>query len=477
MLRSLFRGPRSVRLPIQNGPVDVQRVTLAQRSKSSPILSRIFTTIAVTYFVARTINHYYPESAHGSKSTGDTVRPAPKSEERVKAWRDPWDKATNTDPQHDSQVIHLMLPIWIRKKKQEPWRHDDPIWRSFVALDGDKNRLKEITEAIKKPLLKAVLVKYGPTLIQLSAKQKNGQVKMTLRESWNLAPPLYAPPTYEIPCIFVQSNKTTYGWRQVPNSMGAKVDRIFHPIALATAFFYGVREFAWASYLITKARLIDQIESLSTNAKVTRTAQKPLSEDEKVLKQLRVNRLSDKDKGIFLPFLRGEFGEHESRRAYRDFVKSMTYQGAIESACAEFRARWHRGLESSLKSFARGSSVAMVGNIAFVGEKGTLHLHATAVYSPETNSLVGQPIVNHAYVTPNMEKWVEAPESLKWTKETLASFEASKARHQKRNFEEKGGAQGAASRSALKPPPSSQEDESRTQEAVSQEGQEENREK
>lgn len=397
-------------MPLQNGTVDLQRVAITRRSKSSPVLYRVFTTIAVTYFVARTINYVYPDSAHGSKASAEVANDVSKPEDRAKTWQAHWKGANNTVTRTQPEVIHLMLPIWIRKQKPEPWKPDDPTWKSFQALDSDKKRLKEILETIKKPLMKAILIKYGRIMMELSPEQSGGGHRLTSHESWRLAPPLYAPATYEIPCVFLEPHKTSYGWRQVPNSVGAKMDRVFHPIVLAKAFYYGVEEFAWASYLITKARLMDRYNALRANENNTDSPQGSLTEDEKALKRLTFGRVSEKNKDTWLPFLRGEYGDHEPRKAYRDLVKSMTYQGAIESACAVFRAHWIQGQEKSMQSHSR-DSVILRGNIAFVGEKGTLFLHAVAVYSPETNSLIGPPTIKDAYLSPNMEKWVqqEAP--------------------------------------------------------------------
>lgn len=51
--------------------------------------------------------------------------------------------------------------------------------------------------------------------------------------------------------------------------------------------------------------------------------------------------------------------------------------------------------------------VILRGDITFAGDKGLLIIHAAAVYSPETNTLVGQPIIKDAYFAPNMQKWNE----------------------------------------------------------------------
>ncbi|OAL32282.1 hypothetical protein AYO22_00304 [Fonsecaea multimorphosa] len=371
---------------------------MAPSISKGPVLYRLFTTVALTYCAAKAINYIYPDSAHGSKPQAESVKKTRKPQDQERPWQGHWDKANANGSINSPEVIHLMLPIWIRRAKPQLWEPDDPTWKSFQALHGDTKRLREITRAIQESLKQEVVKKYGRTLMDLGGK-------FAFHAGWRLAPPLYAPTTYEVPCIFLEPGKISYGWRQLPNSMGGKMDRVFHPLVLGKAFFNGVREFAWASYLITKARLMDRLSSLGATDKDSIVSQKTLSEEEKAHKRLKFGKFSEKDKTVWLPFLRGDYGEHDSRRAYRDLVKSMTYQGAIESGCAVFRAYWIYGQEKIMQSYAR-DSVLFVGEIAFVGDRGTLFVHAVAVYSPETDSLIGPPILKHAYVVPDREKWV-----------------------------------------------------------------------
>ncbi len=220
MLRSLFRSQRSVRVPLKSGTVDLQRVAITRKSKSSPVLYRLFTTVAVTYFVASTINYVYPESAHGAKSSTETVQ---KSDDRTKIWQEHWDKANASTTQDEPEVIHLMLPIWIRQKKPQPWQPNDPTWKSFQTFQGDAKRVKEVVETIKKPLMRTIQTRYGGIMMALSTTQEDGGRRVGVREAWRMAPPLFAPATYEVPCIFIEPNKTSYGWRQLPNSVGGKI--------------------------------------------------------------------------------------------------------------------------------------------------------------------------------------------------------------------------------------------------------------
>ncbi|KAJ9610576.1 hypothetical protein H2200_005353 [Cladophialophora chaetospira] len=461
MLRSLFRSSRSVRVPLKNGPVDLQRVTITRSSKSSPVLYRLFTTVAVTYFVARTINYVYPESAHGAISPTEVDKNAQRPADRPKSWQEHWKGAKPVAPT-ESEVIHFMLPIWIRQRKPEPWQPDDPTWQSFQAFSNDPKRIKEVVATIEKPLMKVILAKFGTVMVDLGTTEADGRHRVNCRRTWRMAPPLYAPASYEVPCFFVEPEKTSFGWRQLPNSIGGKMDRVFHPIVLAKAFYHGVEEFTWASYLITKARLMDQYNSLTGDEKSSSTSQKVLTEDEKAQKRLTFGRISEKNKDSYLPFLRGEYGEHESRQPYRDLVKFMTYKGAIESGCAVFRAHWIQGQEKSMQSSNR-DGVILRGDITFSGERGTLIIHAAAVYSPETNSLIGQPIIKDAYLSPKMDKWLEREKPKATVKGALPQVEG------KPDTE-------VASQTGLKPRPE-QDEPPTTGKASPEEDQEESREK
>ncbi len=146
---------------------------------------------------------------------------------------------------------------------------------------------------------------------------------------------------------------------------------------------------------------------MSTNEKTSSTPQKTFKEDEKALKGLAFGSIPEKNKDAILPFLRGDYGEHESRRAYREVVKSMDHTRVPSSRGVPFfKPVGSRGSRSQCSRNTR-DGVILRGDITFVGDRGALIIHAAAVYSPTTNSLVGQPIIKDAYLAPNMEKWVE----------------------------------------------------------------------
>jgi len=198
--------------------------------------------------------------------------------------------------------------------------------------------------------------------------------------------------------------------------MGSKMDHIFHPLSFAKAFYAGLKEFWTASYQITCARVADRLSAArdpSTGSGARKNEQglyspakwwHKLNEVEKAHLRLPVNRLSDKEKKAWLPFLRGDYGERPSTQRYRDVVKSMTYQGAIESGCTVFRAHWMHGYAKAMQVHTR-DACRIEGSVVCVGDRGKLHVDVTAVYSPETNTIIGVPLITKSYLIPDTTRW------------------------------------------------------------------------
>lgn len=303
-----------------------------------------------------------------------------------------------------------MIPIWIRRTRPSRWSPDDPTWKSIQALYEDKKRLLEVTREITELTKKSIVTgKYAASLRLLGGKE------FRLHNRFQFVPPAFPPSAFEVPCVFIESGQVSYGWRRLPQSIGGKIERVFHPIVLTKAFYAGLKEFSWASYLITKARILDSVSSSTDSPAAGNGASNPqkgvLTEEEKANRRLTLHRLSEEDKKKWLPFLRGDYGDHSSRQAYRDAVKSMTYQGAIESGCAVFRAVWVQAQGHTMQDYTR-DGCQFVGSIVVVGERGALHLDVTAIYSPETSSIIGPPVIVRAYVIPDVRKWAEKEPSM-----------------------------------------------------------------
>ncbi|KIX01467.1 uncharacterized protein Z518_09193 [Rhinocladiella mackenziei CBS 650.93] len=426
MFRFLFPRARTIRVPLRNGDITLQRVSVIKRSK--PVLSRLLTTFLTSYCVIKTAGYIFPREVEGSRniiaSEVERLKKEEQSQPIASQWGKHWENAhskipknetSNTEQASESNLpedIHLMLPIWVRRKSAGPWSVKHPDDKLFQKLQQDKKLLREVKIEVAKLVVDKKL-KNDQYDIWLNQIRHNGQVGVALE----MVPPLYPPVDYEIPCVWISPNEVSWGWRRLPDNVGGKMDRVFHPIIFAEAFYAGLREFAKASYIITKARISDRYNTLmdrspstknkaNTETLASNQPHKTLTADEKAHMRLPVTRLSEKEKKMWLPFLQGEYGEDASRQGYRDLVKSMTYQGAIETACAVFRTNWVRGQANVMQGHVRGAC-EIKGYLECFGEKGRLHVDVTAVYSVEINSIIGLPVVTQAYVIPDVEKWYE----------------------------------------------------------------------
>lgn len=215
--------------------------------------------------------------------------------------------------------------------------------------------------------------------------------------------------------LFIDSSEVKFGWRVLPDSTGSRVERIFHPIIFAEAFAVGVKEFALATFLITRARILDRInETKIVSYKVdhkngspplsTSIIDQQASEEDKAKLRFPTTRASDRDMKVLLPFLRGQFGEESSRQKYRDLVKSMTYQTAIEHACATFNTAWLSRQFAALQNTPRGACQVR-GFVDCIGARGKYRLEVMAIYLPSENAFVGRPVILGAFVIADLPKW------------------------------------------------------------------------
>jgi len=293
-----------------------------------------------------------------------------------------------------------MLPIWVRRTPQTWYREDDPRWKAFQSFAQDKKLQDKIRLEI------AHIIDHDPHTMETLFPYIKHLEARKVAVQMELIVPLQPPQHYEVPCIFIQqSGDVTYGWRRLPDSIGSKMDRIFHPVMLSQAFFAGCKAFANVTFLITTARLTDRMntfrsqwDSASTKPVITE------SEEMKVNLRLPVTRASDEKLKKVLPFLRGEYGEHGSRQPYREMVRAMTYQGAIETGCAVFRSYWMVGQPNELVKNS-DSVVQLEGLVLYIGDKGKLRLEVSAFYDVVAQGFVGKPVVSRISLVPNPERW------------------------------------------------------------------------
>lgn len=304
-----------------------------------------------------------------------------------------------------------MLPIWIRRRKTHIYTENDPEWKAYAKFVRDEKTINAVELQIYRLVQLQVAQKHLPWLRHLKANV--GAVHL------DVIVPIAPPAIYEVPCLFLHRldpELSTYGWRRLPDSIGSRMDRVFHPVILSKAFYAGCKEFGRVTYLLGKARIADQIaefrERTSTSNPQSRNAgsfsvfgrTKAQSEEGKVIQSLESTRIPDSKMKQILPFLRGEYGDHESRQSFRGVVQTMTFKSAIESASAVFRTHWTVDQMRVLQTNNR-NAIQFRGNIDLMGEKGALRCEVSAFYDIEANAMIGRPLIHSAYIIPNVEKW------------------------------------------------------------------------
>ena len=80
---------------------------------------------------------------------------------------------------------------------------------------------------------------------------------------FDIAPQMFTPVTYEVPCIFVKSDQIDIGWRPLSASSGGRIERTFHPVIFAKAFYAGIKAFTLTSFTITTSRLKKDVSTPS----------------------------------------------------------------------------------------------------------------------------------------------------------------------------------------------------------------------
>ncbi|EXJ88647.1 hypothetical protein A1O1_05578 [Capronia coronata CBS 617.96] len=414
MLQSLLRQSRTARVPLQNGQIALQRVSVIRQSK--PSISRVLTSFIISYCVISTASHLFPKK--------QDVKPAQADSEQARSRVEGLSKVSG--PQQNGlskslsgsdfppDEISIPLLLYIRQRRGPPYRPDDPEWKTFQRLQQDKKLLHDIKVQVAQQTEKQA--RKQEQLAQFFQVLRPGHMRVNLE----LVVPLNRPPVYEVPYVVIKpGGEAVLVWRCLPDSFGSRLDRAFHPIILSKAFYHGLKEFWTVSYRITKARLQDRFNPTgNSNGNLGGSASKlsplymarprarPATEEEKEENKLPIRRASESEMKKMLPFLRGEYGEHASRQGYRDAVRSMTYQAAIDSACAVFRLHWAMGQSKAAHTDAR-DPCHIIGYIEFVGDRGKLRLDVFAVYSPKAKSLIGQPAITKAYGIPDATKWYE----------------------------------------------------------------------
>jgi hypothetical protein len=233
-----------------------------------------------------------------------------------------------------------------------------------------------------------------------------------------IVPPIYPSETYEVPCIFISTDwKISLGWRTLSRAASAKTERMFHPVVFSQAFFAGVQAFSTTTFHLTKARVLDQFQTIEplrievslvqrgnqkivTSLAVART----MSKEQQIVSNLPLNRVTEQQRKLTLPFLKGDFGEQGPRQQYRNLVNSMTYQDALEHACSVFKLTWLEKQMAAVQESTNGMC-SIRGFVDCKGDRGRYRVEVIAFYMPAQDVLVGQPRITNHFVIPDLPNW------------------------------------------------------------------------
>lgn len=406
MAFSTCRGYRSrssqSRFP---GPAPVVEADVVGR----PIASRVLTTFLISYCVLNTIRYVVPQ-----KDSQGKPGPVSETKDTSGGWLDgardqskvqEHSQATTFDSKLQQQEgFRVWLP-WMRARAPPMYTPDDPDWKEYQKLQQDQKLITSIKLQVVQMALETALPRYRLNMAAVGASP------YVVRMDLDVVPPIYPPEIYEVSCLCFESNKLSIAWQELSPGVGSKVYHVFHPVQAGNAFYYGIRQFVTVSYAITRARLIDfynfvQKPAADGDKDVGENTPNTsaLSESDKLESKLWINGLSEKDKAPFLPYLSGEYSEQLSVRAYRDMVKSITYQQAIESGVVVFRAKMNALRALSGQLHVR-DGVSVEGSLVWVGTRGRFRLNVRAIYSPERGSIVGNVFLERAYIVPDTSKW------------------------------------------------------------------------
>jgi hypothetical protein len=243
--------------------------------------------------------------------------------------------------------------------------------------------------------------------------------KHQLASSLEIIPPIYAPESYEVPCISIHpSGQVSFGWRPLSRAASAKMERMFHPVIFSQAFWSGVKAFSTTTFTITKARALDWLygpepativlqlrKAHGLNAVTSIRFSRPLSREQTIIVQLPINQIPDQQAVTTLPFLRGDSEKDSNvKKNYRNVLNSTTYKDAIEHAATVFKQTWISRQMTAVK-YSSGGVCSMRGTIDCIGERGKYRLEVSALYIPSEDVFIGKPLITKSYIIPDLPKF------------------------------------------------------------------------
>ncbi|RMZ85224.1 hypothetical protein DV738_g193, partial [Chaetothyriales sp. CBS 135597] len=377
MLSSLFPRARTVRVPVDNEQVAIRQVQVTNRVR--PIVGRFIFTVLITYCVATTLSALASDDfkKRPGEQGGGQVDGArkPSGSPRSDHWKRQHDALSRTRPAaaepEDSPIMHLTLPVWFRERRARMQTPQDREWQDFKQLMEDEQQVVEVQKKAAHVVLQLCHNRSDlkPWLRWIEYTGRTGV-------NFDIAPHIFSPPVYEVPCVIIKPSQVELGWRALSPAAGARIERIFHPAVFASALYAGMRAFASKSLAITAAR---------------------------------VNKALSAPKDLL--------------RAHLARAQSMTYTEALTAARQVFAAVWVRKQSSAMQTRTPGLCM-MKGSITLEGNKGRIRLDVTAFYSPSTKSLIGLPVITSYLIIPDTDSWDTATTGPRQAARALSSLPA-----------------------------------------------------
>ena len=390
---------------------------------SRPLVGRFLVTVIITYCVANTLSWIasddFKQTKEEARSRLGELRKEQEKARKTKQQSDHWKKqhaniskasvvgnATANDD--ESQIIHVTVPLWFRERKRRPFTLKDREWQDAKEVIADKQKLDFLKTKTAQTVMAGMRMRPG-LHHWLHVIQFDGRVGV----EFDVAPPMFTPVQYEVPCIFIKPHEVKWGWRPISDRGGGRLERTFHPIIFTKAFYAGLKTFTLTSFSITASRIKKTFTSPS-ELRVEVNAKKPETAQAKSQPESAVSGKQAKDQQSSIQTKSSEVSNSASFympqskafswKAHQSRAESMTYQEALNSARKVFKQQWIMRQVLAVQKQTPGL-ITMTGTMVCEGKKGKLRMSVTAFYSPSEKAFVGVPVVTNHFVIPNFSQW------------------------------------------------------------------------
>lgn len=435
MLRYLLRRPRMVKIPIDQAPVDVQRVRTSTKSKyvdtcacsintdsHRPILS--FTLrLALAYCAFETVRWLKSDdfkkdyNAWKSRKQENTKTSAQRPQSgSILSKTQPnasLAQGDETGSKPNTAIYTITMPVWFRKKENQPIPVGSPEWQAYHDFLHDAKRKDDVRKKVYT-FVANTLTQHPYYASRLEYVRPSGESTMTL----TFIAPLFAAPSYEIPAVSISPSSINFFWKALPGPASARAERIFHPRVFLEAWYVGLKSFSDISYKITKARILDYLspEPLQFNYRLVEMkkgrpkyalpmASKGISSRvQRYHASLPISRMSGDPSKYLWTSLRANQPEEGAVEKHLRAAQGFTmYQDAFQHGAVNFKVAVSRKQSRAYQSSQNGI-LRVKGFIDVHGQRGILRVEIEAFYSPKSDAMLGHPDLISCEIIPNMRR-------------------------------------------------------------------------